>query len=61
MIIKSTGHSFVILMYIYPSPWLATYWKNCGGGGAVGYSVRLASGRLVVRIPAATDLSRKDR
>ena len=27
------------------------------GGGAVGYSVRLASGRLGVRIPAATDLS----
>ena len=31
------------------------------GGGAVGESVRLASGRLGVRIPAATDLSRKNR
>ena len=31
------------------------------GGGAVGKSVRLASGRLRVRIPAATDLSRKNR
>ena len=29
------------------------------GGGAVGKSVDPASGRLVVRIPAATDLSRK--
>ena len=28
------------------------------GGGAVGYSVRPASGRLGVRIPAATDPSR---
>ena len=26
------------------------------GGGAVGKSVRLASGRLVVRIPVATDV-----
>ena len=31
------------------------------GGGAVGNSVRPASGRLAVRIPAATDLSRKKR
>ena len=30
-------------------------------GGTVGKSVRPASGRLGVRIPAATDLSRKDR
>ena len=29
------------------------------GGGAVGSSVRLASGNLGVRIPAAKDLSRK--
>ena len=31
------------------------------GDGAVGWSVRLGSGRLGVRIPAATDLSRKNR
>ena len=37
--------------------------KNNCCGGAVGYSVRLASGRLGVRIPAAIeiDLSRKKR
>ena len=26
------------------------------GGGAVGYNIRLASGRLDIQIPAATDL-----
>ena len=31
------------------------------GGGAVGQSIRLASGRLGVGIPAATDLSHKNR
>ena len=31
------------------------------GGGALGYSVRIASGTLGVRIPAATYLSRKNR
>ena len=31
------------------------------GDGAVGWSVVPASGRLAVRIPAATDLSRKNR
>ena len=31
------------------------------GGGAVGKSVDQASGRLGVRIPAATDLSHKNR
>ena len=31
------------------------------GGGALGYSVRLASGRLGVRIPAAIYLSRTNR
>ena len=31
------------------------------GDGAVGWNVRLGSGRLGVRIPAATDLSRKNR
>ena len=29
------------------------------GGGAVGKSIRLASGKFGVRIPAATDLIRK--
>ena len=31
------------------------------GGGAVGQSFRLACESLSVRIPAATDLSRKNR
>ena len=37
-----------------------TYW-NYRGGGAVGLSVAPTSGRLGVRIQAATDLSRKNR
>ena len=36
------------------------HYSDCGGGAA-GYSVDPASGRVVVRIPAATDLSRKNR
>ena len=33
---------------------------NCRSGGAEGSSVRLASGRLGVRITDATELSRKN-
>ena len=34
--------------------------KKNRGGGAVGYSIRRASGRLGVRIPATADTSRSD-
>ena len=41
-----------------------THWKylvnNWTLGGALGWSVRLASGRLGVRIPSATDLIRQN-
>ena len=35
--------------------------NNIRGGVEVGLSVRLTSGKLGVRIPAGTDLSRKNR
>ena len=41
-------------------PSVSLYLSN-HGGGAVGKSVRLPSERLGVRIPAATDQSRKNR
>ena len=41
--------------------WLQASSAKCFGGGAVGYSVRPASGRLGDRIPAVTDPSRLNR
>ena len=37
------------------------FFKIFRGGGAVGQSVRPARGMMSVRIPAATDLSRKKK
>ena len=60
MIIKSTGHISFVIFDVHLSITMACYISENRGGGTVGYSVRLASGRLVVRKPAATDLSRKN-
>ena len=57
--------------YVNPNQYLSKFSKVCqsnlkyekgdGGGGALVKSVGPASGRLSVRIPDATDLSRKNR
>ena len=51
----------LLFPFDFKSIWLQNYKTDNRGGGAVGKSVHLSSGRLGVGILAATDLSRKNR